>query len=46
MKLKFHKNNQFSKKDLYAWENPHYPRKIAFKTGKVLFECNIDGNKI
>jgi len=34
-------------KDLYAWpKNPNYPHKIAFRKGKVLFECDKFGLKI
>ena len=34
-------------KDLYEWkESPQYPHKIAFKTGKVLYECDKFGKKI
>ena len=29
--------------DMYAWENPYYPSKIAFRKGIVLGECNQDG---
>ena len=29
--------------DMYAWENPSYPSKIAFRKGIVLGECNQDG---
>lgn len=32
--------------DLYEWENPRYPYKIAFRECKVLYECNSIGNKI
>ena len=32
--------------DLYEWERPEYPHKIAFHTGKVLYECNKYGGKI
>jgi hypothetical protein len=27
-------------KDLFEWENPQYPHKIAFRAGKVLYECD------
>ncbi len=33
-------------KDLYVWPNPSYPHKIAFRKGKVLYDCDINGNKI
>jgi len=29
--------------DMYAWENPYYPSKIAFRKGIVLGECNQAG---
>ncbi len=32
--------------DLYEWPNPQYPHKIAFREGKVLYECNKFGKKI
>jgi len=32
--------------DMYAWENPIYPSKIAFRKGIVLGECNKDGIQI
>ncbi|MDD5644710.1 MAG: hypothetical protein PHO00_04620, partial [bacterium] len=32
-------------KDLYAWEKPLYHHKIAFRKGKVLFECDRVGRK-
>jgi hypothetical protein len=32
--------------DLYEWENPKYPHKIAFREGKVLYECDKYGKKI
>jgi hypothetical protein len=31
--------------DLYAWPTPKYPYKIAFKKGKVLYECDKWGEK-
>ena len=38
---------QIAVKDLYAWPtDPEYPEKIAFRAGKVLHECDSDGNKI
>ena len=34
-------------KDLYEWkDNPKYPHKIAFRKGKVLYECDREGKKI
>ena len=33
-------------KDLYAWKNPTYPTKIAFRAGTVLYECDSNGNQI
>ena len=32
-------------KDLFSWPNPQYPHKIAFRAGKVLYECGKFGNK-
>ena len=32
--------------DLYEWKNPKYPHKIAFRRGKVLYQCDIDGERI
>ena len=32
-------------KDLYAWPNPDYPHKIAFREGVVLYECDSKGRK-
>jgi len=29
--------------DMYAWENPFYPSKVAFRKGIVLGECNQAG---
>lgn len=37
---------EVNKKDLYAWPNPTFPHKIAFRQGTVLHECNIRGEKI
>ena len=35
-----------NRKDLYCWvENPNYPDKIGFRKGKVLFECDKNGEK-
>ena len=34
-------------KDIYVWEdNPEYQHKVAFKKGKVLYECDINGKNI
>ncbi len=34
-------------KDLYEWkDNPKHPHKIAFRKGKVLYECDREGKKI
>lgn len=33
-------------KDLYEWENAQYPHKIAFRKGKVLYECDKYGIKL
>ncbi|MFA7279151.1 MAG: hypothetical protein WC100_03555, partial [Sterolibacterium sp.] len=32
-------------KDLYAWDKPGYPHKIAFRRGIVLYECDKHGRK-
>ena len=32
-------------RDMYAWPNADYPHKIAFRKGKVLYECDRMGNK-
>ncbi len=37
---------QVCKQDLYAWETPNHPRKISFRKGVVLYECDEDGVKI
>jgi hypothetical protein len=37
---------EIQKADLYVWENSEYPHKIAFRKGKVLFECNRFGKEI
>ena len=37
---------EIKKKDLYAWPNPAYPHKIAFRDGRVLYECDRFGDKI
>ncbi|RJO61078.1 MAG: hypothetical protein C4542_07270 [Dehalococcoidia bacterium] len=33
-------------KDLYEWPNPSYPHKIAFREGKVLYQCDKFGKRI
>ena len=37
---------EIAKKDLYAWPNPVYPHKIAFRAGKVLYQCDKFGKKV
>src|SRR3990167_8184530 len=38
---------QIAVKDLYAWPTePEYPEKIAFRAGRVLYECDAKGDKI
>jgi hypothetical protein len=38
---------EIDKKDLFEWKNhPSYPHKIAFRKGKVLYECNSNGVKL
>ena len=32
-------------KDLYAWKDPSYPHKIAFRKGTVLYQCDKLGKK-
>jgi hypothetical protein len=32
--------------DLYEWDNPQYPHKIAFREGRVLYECDKHGKEI
>jgi hypothetical protein len=32
--------------DLFTWPEPSYPHKVAFKKGKVLFECDQYGKEI
>ena len=31
--------------DLYEWPNPLYPHKIAFREGKILYECDKYGSR-
>ena len=35
-----------AKSDVYAWPNPGYPHKIAFKKCIVLYECDAEGKEI
>ena len=37
---------QVSVKDLFSWPNPSYPHKIAFRKGKVLYECDKYGKEL
>lgn len=37
---------EVAKADLYAWPNPAYPHKIAFRAGKVLHEVNRLGKPV
>ncbi len=37
---------QIRKADLYAWPHADYPHKIAFRAGKVLYECDRLGNEL
>ena len=37
---------EVKKEDLYSWPNAEYTHKIAFRKGKVLFECDKFGEKI
>ena len=37
---------EIKKKDLYVWENPSYPHKIAFRKGVVLYEVDKFGKKL
>ena len=32
--------------DTYEWKNGNCPTKIAFREGKVLYECDVNGKKI
>jgi hypothetical protein len=36
---------QIAVKDLYEWPNAGYPHKIAFREGKVLYECDKLGKE-
>ena len=33
-------------KDTFEWQNPSYPHKIAFREGKVLYQCDKFGKKL
>jgi hypothetical protein len=33
-------------KDLYAWKEPQYPHKIAFRQGTALYQCDKHGKKM
>ena len=37
---------KINSKDLYEWKKPEYPHKIAFRKGKILFECDKEGSAI
>ena len=37
---------QIKTTDLYEWPNAQYPHKIAFREGKVLYECDRHGKEI
>jgi hypothetical protein len=37
---------EVNKEDFYTWKEPSYPHKIAFRKGRVLFECDRYGKKI
>lgn len=37
---------EIAKKDPYEWLKAHYPHKIAFRSGKVLYKCDKFGVKI
>jgi hypothetical protein len=37
---------EIERKDLYAWPNPDYPHKIAFRKGTVLYQCDKFGKEI
>ncbi len=37
---------EIAKSDLFAWKNPQYPHKIAFRKGTVLYECDRFGKKL
>jgi hypothetical protein len=33
-------------KDMYVWPNAEYPHKVAFRKGKVMYECDRMGKRI
>jgi hypothetical protein len=35
-----------NKADMYVWPNAKYPHKVAFRKGKVMYECNKTGKKV
>ena len=35
-----------NKADMYVWPNAQYPHKVAFRKGKVMYECDKTGKKI
>jgi hypothetical protein len=37
---------EVNKDDCHEFKNPQYPHKIAFKTGKVLYICDKNGEEI
>jgi hypothetical protein len=37
---------EIKKSDCYEWKDAQYPHKIAFREGKVLYECDRYGDKI
>jgi len=37
---------EIKKSDCYEWKDARYPHKIAFREGRVLYECNRYGDKI
>jgi hypothetical protein len=37
---------EIEKSDLFHWKNAEYPHKIAFRAGKVLYQCDKFGRKI
>ncbi len=42
----FHGAIEININDLFSLPNPDYPHKIAFKAGKVLYQCDKFGKKI
>ena len=37
---------EIKSKDLFEWPNPQHPHKIAFRAGKILWECDRFGEKL